>query len=85
MSAQLRLTLVLYRKDGSAMGLAVVPLKFSYDAAGREKALRDGIEFNRSLSLDGVAMIRAIVFDFESEAVGSLAVPLDPDVAASMK
>ena len=74
---QLRVTIIFYRKDGSAMGMAAVPLKLSYDAGQREKALRDGIEFNRSLSLDGVARIRALVFDYGSDMVGSLAIPMD--------
>jgi hypothetical protein len=78
---QMRLAIVLYRKDGSAMGLAAVPLKLNYDVGQREKALRDGIEFNRSLSLDGVAMIRAVVFDYGSGTVGSLAIPIDTPAA----
>ncbi len=84
-TGQLKLTLVLYKKDGNAMGMAAVPLKLDYDAGQREKALRDGIELNRSLNLDGIAMIRAIVFDFGSGATGSLSIPLDPTAAASMK
>jgi hypothetical protein len=37
--------------------------------------LRDGIEFDRSLNLDGVGLIRAVVCDFGSDAVGSLIIP----------
>jgi VWFA-related protein len=77
---QLRVTIVFYRKDGSALGLAVVPLKLSYDATQREKTLRDGIEVNRSFSLDGVALIRAVAFDFGSGLTGSLAVPVAAEV-----
>jgi VWFA-related protein len=82
-SGQLRLTLILYKKEGSPMGVAAIPLKLNYDAAQRQKALRDGIEVNRSLSVDGVGLIRAIVFDFGSGAVGSLAIPLDSAASAA--
>jgi len=76
-AGQLRIAFVLYHKDGRAAGLPVIPAELKYDAAQKDKALREGIGFREDLTLDdGAARIRAIVFDQGSGAVGSLTIPV---------
>src|ERR1017187_7417609 len=46
---QLRLACVQYMPDGRATGSAIVPFNLHYDAAQRERALKEGIPFQQSV------------------------------------
>jgi VWFA-related protein len=74
---QLRVACVQYREDGRATGSAIMPLDLSYDAAARDRALKEGIPFQQSVTLeDGVSRVRFIVFDRDSDMIGSLSMPV---------
>lgn len=61
---QLRVACVQYMPDGRAVGPGVAPFDLSYDAAARDRVLKEGIPFSQSLTLeDGVSRVRFIVFD----------------------
>ena len=76
-AGQLRIACVQYHADGRVTGSPIVPFDLHYDAAARDKALKDGIAVNRDLTLeDGVNKVRLIVFDRDSGTIGSLTMPV---------
>jgi len=70
---KLRVACVQYRPDGRTTGSAIAPFDLSYDAAARDQALKEGIPFQKSVTLeDVVSRVRFIVFDSDSDTIGSL-------------
>ena len=75
---QLRVACVQYMPDGRATGSAIMPFDLNYDAAAREQALKEGIPFQQSLAIeDGVSRVRFIVFDRDSDMIGSLSMAVE--------
>ena len=64
--------------NGQIERSAVVPLDLHYNALERDQALRDGIAFSNNVLLgDRMNKVRLIVFDRDSNAVGSLTIPVN--------
>ena len=75
---QLRLACVQYMPDGLARGSAIVPFDLHYDAVQHDRVLKEGIPFQQSMTLaDGVSRVRFIVFDRDSDMIGSLSMPVN--------
>jgi hypothetical protein len=75
---QLRLACVQYMPDGRATGSAIVPFDLHYDGAQRDRVLKEGIPFQQSVTLAaGVSRVRFIVFDRDSDMIGSLTMPVN--------
>lgn len=75
----LRVEVVGYDANGSGDRSALVPLDLAYSGEDRDKALAQGIGFDRDIKLDGrLRRLRVIVYDINSGAVGSVTVPLNP-------
>ncbi|HVW83342.1 MAG TPA: VWA domain-containing protein [Bryobacteraceae bacterium] len=76
-SGELRIALAGFTADGRTATSSIVPLDVHFTAAGRDKALREGIPFEEDIALgDGVNRVRVVVFDRGSTAIGSLTLPV---------
>jgi VWFA-related protein len=76
-TGQLRLAVVSYEADGRAEGSAVIPLDLHYSAQERDKALKEGVDFSHDVAIgEQVNKVRLIVFDRNSNAIGSLTIPV---------
>ena len=76
-TGQLRLAVISYDADGRGEGSSVIPLELRYSAQERDQALKGGIGFSHDVALGAqVNKVRVIVFDRNSNAIGSLTVPL---------
>jgi len=74
-TGQLRVVTVGYLPDGRSEASPVTPVNLNYDAAGLGQALKDGIAFTENLAASQESKLRVIVFDRDSEAVGSITIP----------
>lgn len=75
-TGQLRVVIVGYLPDGGTESSLMTPVDLNYDAAGRGQALKDGIAFTENLAASREeSKFRVIVFDRDSEAVGSITIP----------
>lgn len=80
---QLRVAIVGYVPGKPPSSGPIAPVDLHYDAAERDRALREGISFTQDLSLAGdIESVRLIVFDRNSNAIGSLTIPVAPPAAA---
>ena len=76
-TGQLRVTMIAYSGGSAMQSTPVVPLDLEYTAAERDRALKDGIAFTRDLVLDKqMTKVRLIVCDGNSNAIGSLTIPV---------
>ena len=74
---ELRLMVIRYLTAGGAKRSATVPVTIRYNAAERDTALRNGIDFSQDIALAADEdIIRFIVFDRGSNAVGSISIPV---------
>ncbi len=75
-TGHLRVMAASYRGDGLIASSPVMPLDLNYTASERDQALRNGIEVAEKLSArGGEARFRLMVFDRDSNAVGSVTIP----------
>jgi hypothetical protein len=79
-TGHLRLAIFAYAADGRAQYPPVAPLDLHYSAAERDEALRQGIAFDRPDMLIGsdTKSLRLVVFDVDSNSIGSLTIPVGP-------
>jgi hypothetical protein len=76
-SGQLGLAVLAYQADGLTRRSETIPLDLRYTAQERDKALKEGVEFSDDVAIGGqVNKIRLIVFDRDSNAIGSLTIPV---------
>ena len=77
-TAQLRLAAIAYLANGRNQDSRIIGFNPHYGAAERDKAIRDGIDFNQDMKVEAnVKQIRFIVFDRGSNAVGSVTIPVN--------
>ena len=77
-TGQLRLAVVGYLANGRAEGSGVIPLDLHYSAQEREKALKEGVDFSHDVVIgEQMVKVRLIVFDRDSNAIGSLTIPVN--------
>jgi VWFA-related protein len=75
--ARLSFQLAGFLRDGRMERLRVIPADLTMTAAGRDRALREGISFTRDILLgDSVQKVRLAAFDRMAHAVGALTVPV---------
>lgn len=74
-SGQLRIETVGYSADGRLETGKVTPLDLHFDAAERDRAVKDGIAITEDVKLQGETKFRVIVFDRSSNTVGSVTIP----------
>ena len=76
-SGELRLSVVHYLDAGGAQRSPITPFALHYTEDQRDKALQDGIELTQDISIaPGEKLLRVIVFDRGSNAVGSVSLPI---------
>ncbi|HEX4276250.1 MAG TPA: VWA domain-containing protein [Bryobacteraceae bacterium] len=76
-NGQLRLAVISFNEDGRVAHSDIAPLDLHYTAAQRDAALKEGISIAQNLTLaSGVNKLRLIVFDRNSNTVGSLTIPV---------
>jgi hypothetical protein len=77
-NAELRLAVVGYAPGFDPKRGATRPLDLHLSAQDRDKALQDGVPFAQDLELpEQIKRLRLIVFDRNSNAIGSLTIPID--------
>ena len=78
-NARLRMAVLEYAKGALSQRGPAAPLDIHLSAAERDKALEQGIPYERDLYFDNsVQTLRMIVYDRGTEAVGSLTIPVPP-------
>lgn len=76
-NGDLRLAVVGYVPGDRAQYGPVIPLELHYSAEDRDRALQQGIVFDRNVTLvEGMRSVRLIVFDRSSNAIGSVTIPV---------
>jgi VWFA-related protein len=76
-TGRLAVSVAGYLKDGRLETFPVEEVTTKFTPGQREKALREGIAVERRLVLsEGVERLRVLVYDRESGALGSLAIPV---------
>jgi VWFA-related protein len=76
-SGFLGIAVAAYYGDGRTVLSPMLPLSLNYDAEAWETTMKEGIEFLRGVSLeDGLSQFRVVVFDYGSNALGSLTIPV---------
>ena len=76
-NGQLRLSIVGYTQAGPVQRGSLIPLDLHLDAQTRDRALQQGIHFVQDVKFgDDVKALRLIVFDKESDAIGSVTMPV---------
>ena len=74
---ELQISMVHYLTAGGAKRSSIIPLTLRYNAAERDKALQDGVDFTQDIAVDAnETLVRIIVFDRGSNAVGSISIPI---------
>lgn len=77
-SGQLRVVVAGCGPDGRVKQARTYGVNLSYNAAERDQALREGIDFQQPMQ-DDDASVRVVIFDTGSESVGSLTIPIRSD------
>jgi VWFA-related protein len=77
-SGQLRLAMVGYQSDGRIANSTMVPIDIHYRVQERDRSFEEGIAFAQDVTLEkGVNRLRFIVFDRDSNTIGSLTMPVN--------
>lgn len=78
-TGELTIALLAYQADGRVSSAPPVPLNLHFSAAQRDDALKNGISFAQDVGFPkDAAQLRLIVFDRDSNTIGSLTIPLHP-------
>lgn len=76
-NGELRLGIIGYAPGVQPQGGPVIPLDLHYTAAERDSAFQQGIDFTQNVTVpENVQLLRLIVFDRNSNAIGSLTLPV---------
>jgi VWFA-related protein len=76
-NGQLRLAVVGYWGDGRIESTKVIPVDLHYSVDERDRALKDGIDVSRNVPIAQLMKVRLIVYDRNSNAIGSLTMPVN--------
>jgi VWFA-related protein len=76
-SGQLRVAVVPYRSDGRIAGSTITAIDLHFSPAELDTSYKEGMAFEQELTLeDDVSKLRVVVFDRDSNTVGSLTIPV---------
>jgi len=76
-NAQLRVAFVGYLTDGRIQSTKIIPIDSRYSADERAKALKEGIVLSHIVPMSELVKVRVIVYDRNSNAIGSLTMPVN--------
>jgi VWFA-related protein len=77
-AGQLMLAVAGYMADGRAVSSLMIPMDIHYSPNELDQALKTGISFHNEIPLgEGVNKVRVVIFDYGSNAVGSVTIPVE--------